>query len=149
MKKLLSVVIAILCVSGAWSVNLPTVYIEAPETVDAGNSENKAKQVDFGVAVAAALVKKKVPVMTVTNPDKSQWTITAISSQREDTTGTKVAKIIFLGPFGGGFTKFEGTFRVTDNESSAVLFAYNVKKNNFQSAAEAFAKHFKNYLKKR
>ena len=149
MKKLLSVVIAILCVSGVWSVNLPTVYIEAPETVDAGNSENKAKQVDFGVAVAAALVKKKVPVMTVTNPDKSQWTITAISSQREDTTGTKVAKIIFLGPFGGGFTKFEGTFRVTDNESSAVLFAYNVKKNNFQSAAEAFAKHFKNYLKKR
>ena len=30
-----------------------------------------------------------------------------------------------------------------------VLYAYNVKKGNFQSAAEAFAKHFKDdYLKK-
>jgi hypothetical protein len=31
-----------------------------------------------------------------------------------------------------------------------VLYAYSVKKGNFQSAAEAFAKHFKNdYLDKR
>jgi hypothetical protein len=31
-----------------------------------------------------------------------------------------------------------------------VLYAYNVKKGNFQSAAEAFAKHFKgDYLEKR
>jgi hypothetical protein len=51
---------------------------------------------------------------------------------------------------GGGFTKFEGTIQVVDRESSAVLYAYNVKKGNFQSAAEAFAKHFKNdYLAKR
>ena len=53
------------------------------------------------------------------------------------------------GLFAGSSTKFEGTFQVVDNESSAVIFAYNVKKNNFQSAAEAFAKHFKKgYLKK-
>ena len=40
--------------------------------------------------------------------------------------------------------------RVIDIESSAVLFAYNVKKGNFQSAAEAFAKHLHNdYLKQR
>ncbi|MEO8337801.1 MAG: hypothetical protein ABI664_22700, partial [bacterium] len=69
-------------------------------------------------------------------------------SQREDTTGTKIAKILVFG--GGGFTKFEGTIQVIDNESSAVLYAYNVKKGDFQSAAEAFAKHFANdFLKKR
>ena len=52
--------------------------------------------------------------------------------------------------FGGGFTKFEGTIQVIDNESTGVLFAYNVKKGNFQSAAEAFAKHFKDdYLQKK
>ena len=51
---------------------------------------------------------------------------------------------------GGGFTKFEGAIQVIDNESSAVLYAYNVKKGNFQSAAEAFAKHLKDdYLAKR
>lgn len=49
-----------------------------------------------------------------------------------------------------GFTQFSGTIQVVDNTSSAVLYAYNVKKGNFQSAAEAFAKHLKNdYLDKR
>jgi hypothetical protein len=84
----------------------------------------------------------------VTDLTKSQWTIKSVSSQREDSTGTKVAKLAFGG--GGGFTKFEGTIQVIDNETSAVLFAYNIKKGNFQSAAEAFAKHFKDdYLKKK
>ena len=77
-----------------------------------------------------------------------QWEIKSVSSQREDSTGTKIAKLAFVG--GGGFTKFEGTIQVIDIESSAVLFAYNVKKGNFQSAAEAFAKHLHNdYLKQR
>jgi hypothetical protein len=84
----------------------------------------------------------------VTDQTKSQWTIKSISSQKEDSTGTKVAKMAF--GMGGGFTTFEGTIQVIDNESSAVLYAYNVKKGNFQSAAEAFAKHFKDdYLRKR
>jgi len=47
--------------------------------------------------------------------------------------GTKVAKLAF--GFGGGITKFEGTIQVVDNASSGVLFAYSVKKGNFQSAA--------------
>jgi hypothetical protein len=48
-----------------------------------------------------------------------------------------------------GFTWFEGAIQVTGNESTAVLNAYNVKKGNFQSAAESLAKHFKDgYLKK-
>jgi hypothetical protein len=136
-----------LCASTATAADAPRVFIEAAETVDGGNAKDKAKQVDFGSAIAAALVKKEVPVVVVTDRGKSQWTIKSVSAQKEDTTGTKVAKIAF--GFGGGFTKFEGTLQVVDNESSAVLFAYNVKKGNFQSAAEAFAKHFKDdYLSK-
>jgi hypothetical protein len=87
-------------------------------------------------------------VTVLTDRGKAEWTIKAVSLQKEDSTGTKVAKLAF--GFGAGFTKFEGTIQVIDQESSAVLFAYNVKKGNFQSAAEAFAKHFKDdYLKKR
>ena len=134
--------------STAVAADSPRVYIEATETVDAGNSKDKAKQIDFGSAIAAALVKKQVPVAVVTDKTKSQWTIRTVSSQKEDTTGTKVAKMVF--GMGGGFTKFEGAIQVIDNESSAVLYAYNVKKGNFQSAAEAFAKHIKyEYLAKR
>jgi hypothetical protein len=128
------------------STEHPRVYIASSETVDASNSKDKSKQVDFGSAIAAALLKKKVPVTVVTDTKKALWTIKSISSQKEDSTGTKVAKIAF--GFGGSFTKFEGTIEVIDNETSAVLFAYNIKKGNFQSAAEAFAKHFKgDYLK--
>jgi len=137
-----------LLVSASAFAQTPRVYIEASETVDAGNAAQKAKQVDFGSAISAALVKKEVPVTVVTDPAKAQWTIKTVSSQREDSTGTKVAKLAF--GFGGGFTKFEGTIQVIDQESSGVLYAYNVKKGNFQSAAEAFAKHFKDdYLNKR
>lgn len=126
----------------------PKVYIIASETVDAGNSKDKAKQVDFGSAIAAALIKKKVPVLVVTDETKAEWEIRSVSSQREDSTGTKVAKLAF--GMGSGFTKFEGTIQVIDKASSAVVYAYNVKKGNFQSAAEAFASHFKDdYLKKR
>ena len=148
-----TLVALILFASTALAADLPRVYIESAQAEDDRNWKKggTVKQVDFGSAIAAALTKKKVPVTVVTDKTKSQWTIKAVSSQREDSTVTKVAKIALIGVFASGtFTKFEGTFQVVDNESSAVIFAYNVKKNNFQSAAEAFAKHFKKkYLKKR
>jgi hypothetical protein len=139
----------VLIASTAAAADRPLVYIEASETLDGSNARDKAKHVDFGSSIAAALLKKGVPVTVVTDGSKSQWTIKSVSSQREDSTGTKVAKLAF-GGFGGGFTKFEGSIQVIDNATSGVLYAYSVKKGNFQSAAEAFAKHFKNdYLDKR
>jgi hypothetical protein len=125
-----------------------TVFVASDETVDSSNAKNKAKHGDFGVALRAALIKKEVPVKVVTDPAKAELLIKSTSSHREDSTGTKIAKLAFFG--GGGFGHFEGSIEVIDNESSAVVFAYNVKKGNYQSAAEAFAKHFKNdYLAKK
>lgn len=124
-----------------------TVFVASDETVDSSNSKDKGKHTDFGAAIRAALIKKEVPVKVVTDPAKAEFTIKSTSSHREDSTGTKIAKIAFLG--GGSFGHFDGSIEVIDNESSAVVFAYNVKKGNYQSAAEAFAKHYKNdYLEK-
>ena len=47
----------------------PRVFVVASETVDASNSRDKAKHVDFGTALSAALTKKDVPVMVVTDPN--------------------------------------------------------------------------------
>lgn len=94
----------------ATAAQTPRVYVEASETVDGGNSQTKAKQIDFGSAIAAALVKKQVPVTVVTDREKAQWTIKTVSSQKEDSTGTKVAKLAF--GLGAGFTKFEGAIQV-------------------------------------
>ncbi len=143
-------VLAILIGSNAVAADTPTVFVEANETVDASNSKDKAKQVDFGSAISAALLKKNVPVTVVTDKNKAQWAIKSVSAQKEDSTGTKVAKVVAFGVFAGSFTQFEGTIQVIDQQSTAVLYAYNIKKSNFQSAAEAFAKHFKDdYLSKR
>ena len=135
--------------STALATDLPRVYVEATETVDASNAKHKANQVDFGAAITAALVKKNVPVLVVTDKSKAQWTIKATSSQKEDSTVTKAVKIAALGIFAGGFTKFEGTVQVIDNESSAVIYAFNVKKSDFKKAAQKFAGGFKGkFLKK-
>ena len=114
------------------------VFIEESVTEDISNEADEAR-VDFGLAISAALIKKDVPVLVVTDRTKSDWTIRSVSTMKEQTTG----RAIVSGLFGGG-DKVEGTFQVIDNETTAILYAYNVKKNNFQSAAEAFAKHFKN-----
>jgi hypothetical protein len=37
----------------------------------------------LAAAIAAALVKKKVPVTTVMDPEKAQWTIRTVSSQKK------------------------------------------------------------------
>ena len=111
----------------------------ATENISNDAAEGDGVRVNFGVAISAALIKKKVPVLIVTDEAKSEWTITSVSTMKEQTTG----RAIVSGIFGGGGDKFEGTFQVIDNETTAILFAYNVKKNNFQSAVEAFAKHFK------
>lgn len=148
MRGAVLLVIGLLGFAPTAAAQPPRVIIESSETVDAGNSQHKAKQIDFGSAIAAALVKKQVPVTVVTDAAKAQWTIKTVSSQKEDSTGTKVAKLMLWG--GSSFTTFEGTIQVIDRETSAVIYAYNVKKGNFQSAAESFAKHFKNdYLVKR
>jgi hypothetical protein len=137
-----------LCACTVAAQDRPRVYIDASETVDASNSQHKGKQVDFGSALSAALLKKQVPVVVVTEQGKAQWIVKSHSSQKEDGTGTKIAKMALLGS--SNFTQFQGTIQVIDIESSAVLYAYNVKKGNFQSAAEAFAKHFKgDYLDRR
>ncbi len=115
------------------------VFIEESVTEDISNEADEAR-VDFGLAISAALIKKDVPVLVVTDRTKSDWTIRSVSTMKEQTTG----RAIVSGLFGGGGDKVEGTFQVIDNETTAILYAYNVKKNNFQSAAEAFAKHFKN-----
>ena len=136
-----------LFVTTALAEDRPRIYIEATDTVDASNARHKAQQVDFGSAIAGALVKKKVPVAVVTDKSKAQWTIRAVSAQKEDSSVTKVAKIAVFGVFAGGFSKFEGSLQVIDNESTEVLFAFNVKKGNFKKAAEAFAGRFKKAMK--
>src|SRR5205814_185995 len=98
-----------------------------------------------GSPTPRAACPRDSPSMPLTIPGPSGHPMGAASC-----SNPKVAKIALLGVFAGSFTEFNGTVQVIDNESSAIVYAYNVKKSNFQSAAEAFASHFKGeYLNKR
>jgi hypothetical protein len=121
------------------------VFIEGSETMDASNSKNKARYGDFTLAITAALAKKKVPVMVVTDLERADYVIRHTSSAKEDSTGTKIAKIAIMGGLWGS-SKFEASIMVIDKASTAVVYSYNVKKGNFQSAAESFAKNLNNNI---
>ena len=120
-------------------------FIEGSETMDASNSKNKAKYGDFTLAITAALAKKKVPVVVVTDVDRADYVIRHTSSAKEDSTGTKIAKIAIMGGLWGS-SKFEASIMVIDKASTGIVFSYNVKKGDFQSAAESFAKHLNNHI---
>ena len=122
------------------SPTLPLVFIDAEETGDAGNSKERATaQVDFGKAIAAAILKKKTPVTVVTDREKAQWIIESTSSQRTYRVGDVILSTTTR-------TEFEAAFTVVDVESTVVVYGYNVKRPSFQSAAEAFAENFRKHL---
>ena len=121
------------------------LFIEGDETVDASNSKNRASFGDFTVAIAAALTKKKVPVVVVMDPAHADFLVRHTSSAKEDSTGTKIAKMAILGSL-AGTSRFDASMMVIDKASTGVVFSYNVKKGNFQSAAESFAKHLNDHI---
>jgi hypothetical protein len=118
------------------------VFIESGETVDSSNSKNKADYLDFGLVLTAALEKKRVPVVVVTDPEKADYIIRHTSSMAQDSTGTRVAKMAFGFGFGGRGGTFEGSVNVIERESSAVVFSFTTKKGKAQSGAENFAGKF-------
>jgi hypothetical protein len=100
------------------------LFVEGSDTVDASNSKDKASYGDFTAAISAALSKKKVPVMVVTDPERADFLVRHTSSVSE----------------------FEASIMVIDKASTGVVFSYNVKQGNFQSAAESFARHLNNHI---
>src|SRR5437867_7543281 len=97
------------------------VFVEGSETMDASNSKNKAKYGDFTLAITAALAKKKVPVVVVTDLERADYVIRHTSSAKEDSTGTKIAKIAIMGGLWGS-SKFEASIMVIDKASTAVVY---------------------------
>jgi hypothetical protein len=118
----------------AESPALPRVFVEP--------------QSGFESYIAAGIIKKQVPVVITQNKDEANYTITSAVLEKEETTGGKIARCLFAYCAGiqGNQT---ATVQLVDAKSKEVLWAYNVKKqgaSNYQSSAEAIAKHLKNWL---
>jgi hypothetical protein len=108
----------------------------------------------FQTALAAAMVKKDVPVSIVSEPANAVFTLRAAAvDSKAESTGSKIARCALaycVGMNGSSSVSVE----LIDNANGSVVWAYQVRKGNagpigVQSLSEAVAKHLKNdYLKK-
>ena len=90
--------------------------------------------------LAAAIQKKNVPLVVVTNRDKADFILSSVA----ETDKAGWAKMLFLGT---DASKEQAGIKIVDPKTEEVVFAYAVHKGNSargkQSAAEACAKHIK------
>ena len=117
----------------------PTLYITPTED-------------SFEVYIAAAMNKKKVPVVVTKNQEAADLVLTTTGVEvQKQSTGSKIARCLFM--YCGGIED-RGTTSVELTQGERVVWSYSVNKGrgqkNRQSLAEAIAKHFKDeYLVRR
>lgn len=108
-----------------------------------------APQNGFESYLAGAFTKKDVPAQIVQTPEAADYILSAAPvEQKPESTGGKIARCLFVYCAGieGSQT---ASVTLTDAKTKLVLWAYNVHKGgstNFQSSAEACAKHLKRWL---
>jgi hypothetical protein len=94
----------------------------------------------FDNYIAAAIIKKKVPVVLVTDQSKADYKISGVSESEK----AGWAKMLFMK---SGASAEQASVQVVDRKNDEVVFAYSVNKANSargkQSAGEACAKHLK------
>lgn len=94
----------------------------------------------FDTFLAAAIIKKQVPVVVVTDRAKADYEISGIAN----TEKAGWAKMLFMGTDN---TNDLASIKVVEIKSGEVVYGYSVRKGNSyrgkQSAAEACAKHLK------
>jgi|SRR5271157_972129 len=92
----------------------------------------------FDTYLAAGLVRKKVPLIIVTDKSAADFEISGVSASEK----ANWAKMLFAG---SQASNEEASIKVVDLKTGSIVFAYAVHKVNSargkQSAAEACAKH--------
>jgi hypothetical protein len=138
MKRLLLSVAALVLLVPALShaqTSYPKIYI--------------APQNGYESYLAGAFTKKNVPAQIVQTEEGSDYILKpAPVEQKPESTGGKIARCLFAYCAGieGSQT---ASVTLVDAKTNTVVWAYNVRKGgsgNFQSSAEACAKHLKGWL---
>lgn len=112
----------------------PTVYVQPGDGFDS--------------YITAAIVKKKVPIRVTQSKEDATYVLTDQVEQKEESGASKIARCLFAYCIGIEGTQ-TATVRLVNSKTGEVVWAYNVRKQgskNFQSSAEAIAKHLKRYM---
>jgi hypothetical protein len=99
----------------------------------------------FDTYLAAALQKKKVPVVLVADRERADYELQGVSDHQK----AGWAKVVFLGQI---HSDEQASVKLVEIKSGEIVFAYAVNKKNSlhgrQTAAEACAKHMKDVVAK-
>ena len=104
----------------------------------------------FESYLSAAMVKKHVPAIVTQSKDEAMFALTSAVESKEESTGSKVARCLFLYCAGAAGTQ-TATVQLVNIKTQEVAWAYNVRKaaaGAYQSTAESVAKHLKEFLEK-
>jgi hypothetical protein len=99
---------------------------------------------DFGQALQAAMVKKKVPLVVTTNREKASLFLEETSKADKEGTGERVAKVLAFGVFAGSGKSYEASVTLTDTDG--LLRAHNSKKGDVRRAAEDVAERLEEHI---
>lgn len=121
------------------------VQTQTPPASDKPTMFVKPTEDGFETYIAAAVIKKKVPVRLVTKEEGATYVLAATAIQTEKvSTGAKWANCIFASCAGNGD---KGNTSVQLTKGDEIAWSYSVNKGrgekNKQSLAEAVAKHLK------
>jgi hypothetical protein len=123
----------------------PPTSTSAPAHIVPGSKLFIQPMDGFETYLAAAILKKKVPVVVVDEAAKADFIV--VGSSHIDKAGW--AKTIFVSPS----PHAEASISIKDAHTGTMVFAYNVDKLNAvrgnQSTAEACAKHLKEEIEKK
>ena len=105
-------------------------------------------QEGFESYISAAIVKKHVPAVVTQDKEEAQFLLTSAVDAKRESTGSIVARCLFLYCAGAAGTQ-TATVQLVNAKTHEVAWAYNVQKGSaqgYQSTAEAIAKHLKKFL---
>ena len=99
----------------------------------------------YDIYLAAAMHKKEVPIVMVTDRAKAEFELSGVSESEK----AGWAKIVF---WGNTSSKEEASVKLVNLKTGTVVWGYNVSKGSSargkQSSAEACAKHLKEKIEK-
>jgi len=94
----------------------------------------------YHIYLAAAIQKKQVPIIIVTDKSRADFELTAVTESEK----AGWAKMLFLN---SGASAEQASMQLVNIKTGTVVFGYNVNKSNSvrgkQSSSEACAKHLK------
>jgi hypothetical protein len=118
----------------------------APTRIDR-NTMVYVEDSEFGQALSAAFLKKKVPVLVTTVREKAQFYLEESSNASKEGAAERVTKVLAFGVFAGSGKTYEASVNLT-NADGTVLFAHNAKKKDIRGAAEDVANKLNDHIKR-